>query len=230
MKVINIFPLSIFCNKIVLSNDKKDQMISEIRKMKDNSKKINYKKKGDAWTGDTQGFENLQKNTIFDEFFLEVKKNINEYLEQLAIDIDQLDIFIQRSWATISHGNETIAKHKHMQSHISFAYYLKKNSNDANLMIHDEVTRNEVIPGLFGSISSLNRKVLKKINVLNSSQITINVKEDDIVFFPSKTPHSTQPTNSNEERISISADIVCIAKNSETLEHLTPPYDNWKKI
>ena len=49
-------------------------------------------------------------------------------------------------------------------------------------------------------------------------------------FFPSKTPHSTQPTNSNEERISISADIVCIAKNSETLEHLTPPYDNWKKI
>ena len=39
MKVINIFPLSIFCNKIVLSNDKKDQMISEIRKMRDNSKK-----------------------------------------------------------------------------------------------------------------------------------------------------------------------------------------------
>ena len=62
----------------------------------------------------------------------------------------------------------------------------------------------------------------KKINVLNGSQITINVKEDDIVFFPSKTPHSTQPTNNNDERISISADIVCIAKNSETLEHLTP--------
>ena len=101
-------------------------------------------------------------------FFLEVKKNINEYLEQLAIDKNQIDIFIQRSWATISHGNETIAKHKHMQSHISFAYYLKKNSNDNG--------------------------------------------------------------NNNDERISISADIVCIAKNSETLEHLTPPYDNWKKI
>ena len=74
MRVINIFPLSIFCNKIVLSNDKKDQMISEIRKMKDNSKKADYKKKGDAWTGDTQGFENLQKNTIFDEFFFRSKK------------------------------------------------------------------------------------------------------------------------------------------------------------
>ena len=230
MKVLNIFPLSIFCNKINLTDKKKKQMIDEIRKMKENSKLEDYKKKGDAWTGDTQGFENLQKNKIFDEFFSEVKKNVYQYLDQLKIDTDQLDVFIQRSWATISYGNETIAKHKHMQSHISFAYYLKKNSNDANLMIHDEVTRNEVIPGLFGSISSLNRKVLKKINILNSSQITINVKEDDIVFFPSKTPHSTQPTNNNDERISISADIVCIAKNSETLEHLTPPYDNWKKI
>ena len=93
MRIINIFPLSIFCNKIVLSNDKKDQMISAIRRMKDNSKKADYKKQGDAWTGDTQGFENLQKNTIFDEFFLEVKKNINEYLEQLAIDKNQIDIF-----------------------------------------------------------------------------------------------------------------------------------------
>ena len=42
---------------------------------------------------------------------------------------------------------------------------------------------------------------VKKINILNGSQITINVKEDDIVFFPSKTPHSTQPTKNNDERI-----------------------------
>ena len=45
MRIINIFPLSIFANKIVLSNDKKDQMISAIRKMKDNSKKQIIKKK-----------------------------------------------------------------------------------------------------------------------------------------------------------------------------------------
>ncbi len=230
MRIFNLFPLSICCNTIVLSEDKKKEMINEIRKMRDGSKKIDYKKTGDAWTGDTQGFENLQKNKIFDEFFVEVKKNINDYLEHLAIDISQLDIFIQRSWATISFGTETIAKHKHMQSHISFAYYLKKNSDDANLMVFDEVQRKEIIPGLFGSVSSYNRKILKKINPLNGSQITIKVKEDDIVFFPSKTPHSTEPTKNNNERISISADIVCIAKNSETLEHLTPPFENWKKI
>ena len=164
MRIFNLFPLSVCCNTIVLSEEKKKEMITAIRKMREDSKKIDYKKAGDAWTGDTQGFENLQKNKIFDEFFLEVKKNINDYLEHLAIDISQLDIFIQRSWATISFGTETIAKHKHMQSHISFAYYLKKNSDDANLMVFDEVQRNEIIPGLFGSVSSYNRKILKKIN------------------------------------------------------------------
>ena len=230
MKVLNIFPLSIFCNKINLTDKKKKQMIDEIRKMEENSKLKDYKKKGDAWTGDTQGFENLQKNKIFDEFFSEVKKNVYQYLDQLKIDTDQLDVFIQRSWATISYGNETIAKHKHMQSHISFAYYLKKNSNDANLMIYDEVIRNEVIPGLFGSLTAFKRKVLKELNVLNASQYTINVKEDDIIIFPSKTLHATQPTNTNDERISISADIVCIAKSSEVLEHLTPPFENWTKM
>ena len=188
MRVLNIFPLSIFCNKIILTDEKKKKMINEIRKMKENSKQVDYKKKGDAWTGDTQGFENLQKNKNFDEFFTEVKKNIHQYLEHLKIDVNQLDIFIQRSWATISYGNETIPKHKHMQSHISFAYYLKKNSNDANLMIFDEVVRNEVIPGLFGSLTAFKRKILKELNVLNASQYTINVKEDDINLFPSKTP------------------------------------------
>ena len=70
MRIFNLFPLSICCNTIVLSEDKKKEMINEIRKMRDGSKKIDYKKAGDAWTGDTQGFENLQKNKIFDEFFI----------------------------------------------------------------------------------------------------------------------------------------------------------------
>jgi len=80
MKVLNIFPLSIFCNKINLTDKKKKQMIDEIRKMRENSKLEDYKKKGDAWTGDTQGFENLQKNKIFDEFFSEVKKMFTNIL------------------------------------------------------------------------------------------------------------------------------------------------------
>ena len=45
----------------------------------------------------------------------------------MEIDNKLIDIYIQRSWATISEGEERIKKHRHFQSHISFAYYLKKN-------------------------------------------------------------------------------------------------------
>ena len=42
MRVLNIFPLSIFCNKINLTDKKKKQMIDEIRKMRENSKLEDY--------------------------------------------------------------------------------------------------------------------------------------------------------------------------------------------
>ena len=34
----------------------------------------------------------------------------------------------------------------------------------------------------------------------------------------------------NNERISISADISVLAKESKNLEHLTPPFSEWKKF
>ena len=52
----------------------------------------------------------------------------------------------------------------------------------------------------------------------------------DIVIFPSKTPHQTQPNVKNENRISISADIFIASKNSENLENLVTPFKNWKNI
>ena len=58
----------------------------------------------------------------------------------------------------------------------------------------------------------------------------MDVKEDDIVIFPSKTPHGTDQGPNNNERISISGDVIFLAKDSNLLEHLTPSFDNWKKI
>ena len=70
--------------------------------------------------------------------------------------------------------------------------------------------------------------MIKSRNVLNSPTILFDTKEDDIVIFPSKTLHGTQRGVLNNERISISADIMIVAKNSENLEHLVTPIDKWK--
>ncbi len=123
MKIYNIFPLTIYQSKIDLKEDDKQELISLIKEMKKNSKNINYYNKIGSWTGDTQGFENLHNDNNFKKLYIEIKKKIIEYLDVLNIDHDQLDIYIQRSWATISEGKEHIARHSHLQSHISFAYY-----------------------------------------------------------------------------------------------------------
>jgi hypothetical protein len=56
------------------------------------------------------------------------------------------------------------------------------------------------------------------------------VKEDDIVIFPSKTPHSTDQIKTNLERISISGDIIFVAKDTTNIEHLLPNFKNWKRL
>mgnify|MGYP005994581795 FL=1 len=229
-QIFNFFPLSILKSKIEFSEEKKKKMLDEIFNMEKKSKNNEYKNQTSSWTGDTQGFEYIHNNPIFDDFFVEVKKRIIEYLDALQVDSEQLDIFIQRSWATISKEKENIALHKHLQSHLSFAYYLKKSETDANLLLIDETKHNEFLPGLFLSPTSNKRQIIKKRNISNTAAIVFDAKEDDIVIFPSKTPHQTQPNIENNNRVSISADIFIASKNSENLEHLVTPFKNWKSI
>ena len=230
MNIINLFPLTIIKDKIKIDDDEKNLMLDEIRNMKKNSKNIGFQTTTNAWTGDTQGFEFIHKIKNFEKLFLEIKKRVLEYLKCIEIDYKLIDIYIQRSWATISESNERIKKHRHFQSHISFAYYLKKSKNDANLIIFDEGYKNEVMPGIFRSETALQKGIVKKMNQFNVTQAIINVEENDIIIFPSKTIHSTQTSQSNDERISISADIIFVAKDSKRLEMGLPPLNEWTKI
>jgi len=72
--------------------------------------------------------------------------------------------------------------------------------------------------------------VIKEFNLLNAPFVDLNTQEDDIVVFPSKTFHKTQPNKMNDGRISISGDIVCVLKDSNLLEHIMPPLENWEKL
>ena len=231
-EIINIFPLSVYKSKITTKNQDKEKMIKEILSMRDKSLKDSsiLKKKSNSWTGDVSGFDQLHNDSNFFNLFKKIQENIKKYCENLFIDHEQIDFYFQRSWATVSSGSENIAAHKHDQSHLSFAYYLKKNEKDSKIYFLDSSNQNEFIPRLFSSESINKKNIIKKRNFQNSPRVNINIEEDDIVIFPSKTLHATETNINNDERISISADIICIAKESSYLENLTPPLNNWKKF
>ena len=86
MQVINLFPLSLVKEKILLSDNIKDEMKNEILSMVLDSKNENYKGPIDSWTGDTQGFEYLYKNQKFKSLFKEIKKKLVNYLTHLGIN------------------------------------------------------------------------------------------------------------------------------------------------
>ena len=75
MQVINLFPLSLVKEKILLSDNIKDEMKNEILSMVLDSKNKNYKGPIDSWTGDTQGFEYLYKIKNLNHFLKKLKKN-----------------------------------------------------------------------------------------------------------------------------------------------------------
>ena len=230
MKVHNFFPLSILQDRIKLTDKDKINLINDIRIMKNNSQNSGYKLNQASWTGDTQGYEYIYNNPKFNNLFEEIKKKIQIYLDHLKIDQDQIETYIQRSWATISVGNEVISKHQHLQSHLSFSYYLKKSNEDSNFIIYDDEKKNEFIPGLFGSRTLVQKKLIKEVTLTTATRVSLDVKEDDIVIFPSKTPHGTEQIKTNDERISISGDVIFLAKDTNLIEHLTPNFNNWKKL
>tara|TARA_B110000008_G_scaffold262579_1_gene285069 strand:+ start:129 stop:821 length:693 start_codon:yes stop_codon:yes gene_type:complete len=230
MKILNIFPSSIIQDKILIDKEIKKEMIEEIKTMLLNSKNKDDKGEQDSWTGDTQGFEYIFENEKFNILLQEIKKTIIKYIKHLGIDDDKIDIYMTRSWATVSNGKERILRHKHKQSHISFAYYLKKDLEDSNIVFYNEHFQNEIIPGLFTSRTMRAGGVLKQTNLFNASSLDIKIEEDDILVFPSKTLHGTQPNKLNKGRISISGDVICVAKNSELLETMMPPINNWNKM
>ena len=229
-KTYNLFPLTIYKSKIELNMLEKESLENEIFLMEKNTKNQDYKTHNKAWTGDTQGFANLHHNKKFENLFNQIKVHIQNYLEKLHIDTKQTNMCYQRAWATISRGLENISPHIHAQSHVSFAYYLKKSSSESKILFLDQNKNNEIIPGLFSSKSINKKNIIKERDEHNTSAITFDVEEDDIVIFPSKTLHSTQANIKNDLRISLSADITILAKDSENLEHLIPAFKDWKKF
>ena len=70
-----------------------------------------------------------------------------------------------------------------------------------------------------------------KINQLTKIKEENSKSNENIARWESKVldPWNKKNANNNE-RISISADISILAKESKNLEHLTPPFSEWKKF
>ena len=227
MQIYNLFPLTIIKETISLEEREREILINEIKNMKKNN--TEEKKNKNAWTGDTKGYELLFSNSLFKNLSNKISKTILKYLETFEINTDLLDIFYQRSWATITENEQSINFHTHSQSNISFAYYLLKPKDSGGIIFKSNELQNEIAKNIFTS-SKLEKSLINRPNAYNSDRSMFDLEQDSIIIFPSKTPHATVPNNSGLPRISISGDISIMLKESKGFEHLMPNFNNWTKF
>jgi len=227
-EIFDLFPLSIFKDKILLQSNEKKEIINYILNIEKKTKNTN-KRKHDAWLGDTKGHEFLLKDPKMHKLSKLIGEKIKAYTEMLSVDITKINFFYQRSWATITRKKENIKIHSHDQSNISFAYYPLKPENSGNISFLVEPPQNEFAAGLLHQ-EKINTGLLKNFDKRNAPTVDIHTKEDDIVIFPSKTKHATNPNSTEKPRISISGDISIMLKDSFGHERLMPHYNQWQSF
>lgn len=223
---VHIFPLSIYRDSLVLSPTYKQQLVDAILQMEAASAKSNPDR---AWLGDTAGHEFLFQQPEFHELFALIGNKIREYTMQLGMNNDVIDFYFQRAWATVTRRDEEINEHAHNQSNISFAYYLKKPAGSGGINFITYEHPNEISPGVF-TPAKAELGFIDRPSMLTWNRVSIDAKEDEIIIFPSKTLHATTPSEADEPRISISADVTTMLRESRGHETMMPHFRNWRSF
>ena len=226
MKIHNIFPLTVVQDKIEISEDERGRLIDNILSSHSTSNPNHNPE--NAWTGDVHGYEFLLKQKDFTNIASLISKKFFEYLKVLSINTDAIDLYFQRSWATITDKEQKITFHTHSQSNISFAYYLQKPANSGGIVFKSNDPANAVSKNIF--IKDNFDKGLFQANPYSANEALFDTEQDSILIFPSKSSHGTMPNKSGQKRISISGDISLMLKDSSGFEHLMPNYKYWQKL
>ena len=125
--------------------------------------------------------------------FLPLVKQIKEFCNYLPLDIKQ--IRIPQLWVNVNKKGDWNTIHQHGTYHLAGTYYVKVPKDSGRLVFRDPR------PGAISNVFMINR--FDKGEFKN-----INLMEGLLMIWPSYLDHFVEPSQTDEERISISFDIV----------------------
>ena len=144
-----------------------------------------------------------ENNPLIVSFFEETKKHIIDYVE--AYDLDEAYVpKLSGLWFNVNKKGNFNKVHNHLGGSVncsfSAAYYLKTPKNSGKI--------NFTNPDPYFPMNPFFSKKLKFGNCFNSPEYWVVPKEMDLIIFPSSLIHYVEPNLSNEERISLSFNII----------------------
>ena len=142
---------------------------------------------GEAW----QSSKDLHKLDEFGDLVSYVDSTIKIVLRFLKIGYDAIEI--TGCWANISAKGASHRMHAHPNNFLSGVYYVQTHPEADTINFHDPRIQTAII-----------RPPVTELTAQNTDQVVVKVRNGTLLVFPSYLQHSVDPIRSDEERISIS--------------------------
>jgi uncharacterized protein (TIGR02466 family) len=124
-------------------------------------------------------------------------------LDQFKFDTSNTDLRFLNMWININYQNCLNNIHIHHGSILSGVYYLKCPKNCGDISFHRNFSETFILKTAANLLED---------NTFNYTNIRFAVEEKKLLLFPSWLPHSVEPNQSEEERISIAFNMVLLKK------------------
>jgi hypothetical protein len=220
------FPLSVYSSMAGLEPTLRQDMVRDVDEA---VKATGYSDDVSSWTGDVNGYHCLHNNPLYAPLISAVREALIEYCTAIGITPGQYDYYFTRSWAVKQTKGRTVEYHRHDCSHISVVYYPEVPKGSGAFHLATDNHQNELFSGLFRP-EQYSQRMVSLSNPHSASETALNVADDLMLIFPSKTGHRTAPNKSESPRYSITMDILMTLKSADKHEFGLPPVENWKQI
>lgn len=160
-------------------------------------------------TGEAEGVNLVHHNPAFADFYAWVASCSKQYLEELNINLDKMNIVMAKSWLSFVDADREVPFHSHADHHLSFIYYVNAPAGCDYINFGDPrgANLNEPFHGAF-------EKTFDNIieyNRYNSRNHYFPANEGQLWIFPSKMNHwTTRFTEFEGVRQAIAGDLLLI--------------------
>ena len=153
-----------------------------------------------------QSEQALHQREEFGDLVACVNDAIRSVLRFLRIGNDAFEI--TGCWATVLAKGAAHRAHSHPNNFLSGVYYVRTHAGADSINFHDPRPQAAVI-----------RPPVVELTAENTDQVVVNVTNGTLLIFPSYLEHSVAPSTSDEERISVSFNVMF----SSFTENLSKP-------
>ena len=132
---------------------------------------------------------------------LELESKILEYARVCAYEygIGEVNLSISNLWININETGHSNSIHTHPSSFLSGVFYVMAEPGQGDIVFHRCPSQNFIIQS---------NGPIRENNMLNASSVSFEPKTGRLILFPSFLPHEVYSNDLEEDRISISFNIV----------------------